>query len=691
MKKILTGIFITLISLATFTLTSLYADDLSITYDFNSETELDDFKAYLAETESSVNENFVSPDMLYDLNTSEGAITSTQYKGQGSGSTGNIAFLTLNKYVFKNLELDLVLRFAGTTWGWGGIALRQDNPGSSFRADGILAFAQTQGMATLWGSADFGGDITEGKKPSSFSSDTFFNFNVRLIGTNITVKVQSVDKTITYSEIEKTLPLSSVKEGFISIASIDNIHQFDKLTVQALDDDGNKISPKTSPQINQIKDINDVNIPVGKGINLEVYDENDEKIPNYLLRYSIDDDSKVSVNQQGYILGAELGNAVLKVSSVFDSSIYIEVNINITIGGTSTYYYDFTKENSTDSLTTSYVESASKDGGETAFSDYWIENTSGIKRINLPTYNSSDENIVSLYLKGRKFSNFEVTVRYLNSNQEYGWIGVTSGITTPTKRFIDSGQGFFIQKEGIATMWGNQINGPFEKGVAGYDISKWHTMRVKVYGKTAEIYIDNMDIPAFAKTFSTDLVDGDIGVFTSGPAEFIISTLSINYLDNQGNVLEFIPLDEVSIKNKISVAKKGDIFELDVDVIPSLASIDDLVVETDNSNIAFYNNGKIYFINAGKVNINIYSASNPSISDQMEVTVTKESVEELKPVGRDEDDYDFSNNQETDITDIDKNEVNNTPLIISISISGAILLISIVFLSIQIKKRKEEN
>ena len=75
----------------------------------------------------------------------------------------------------------------------------------------------------------------------------------------------------------------------------------------------------------------------------------------------------------------------------------------------------------------------------------------------------------------------------------------------------------------------------------------------------------------------------------------------------------------------------------------------------------------------------------------MEVTVTKESVEELKPVGRDEDDYDFSNNQETDITDIDKNEVNNTPLIISISISGAILLISIVFLSIQIKKRKEEN
>lgn len=623
--KILFAFLCSLI-LSGFFIVSISAEEAStIFYDFNTEDELFDFSPYFVEHESGTDGQLEPFSNRFDWE--KGTIISKKLS-LGNGSTGNIAFLTISKYRFQNFEAELVFNFVGdSSWGWGGLSFRQENVGNGWRSDGCLAFVQKEGYASLWGSDRFDDTVYEGGKPTSFNKNTPFLLKVKVVNNYAEVSVSNLEQSVIYSSVSHNFSKQEANySGYISIVSIDNTHAFHSLKITALDENGSPALLKQSHVPSEVSFLeNETIIPVGTAHVLEIK-VNPNNFPLSSLLWS-SSDSEIAIVKGGSIIGIKPGTVTITVCSPFNLDLKDEIELTFTEeGGPRANTYSFNATTLTDYFTANYVRSENDpEAGNEDFSEHWNFKENSIIRTGLNPGAASDRDIASIYLDNRRYQNFEATLIYRNNDGEYGWVGLTSGVTSRSNRFIDDGQGFFVQREGIATIWGSKIGGPYEAAINRYALTEWHALKVRVVNKTISMYIDDLINPVFVKTVEEKPQAGEIAVFTSGRAEFEIMSLTVNYLDDAGNIIELEEMKKLEFAKKIETASVGD--KINLEVVTEPVAFDDSIytVSTSNGNICFYNNGILYFIGVGEVTITVECKLNKDLRDSMTITVSDDS------------------------------------------------------------------
>jgi uncharacterized protein YjdB len=602
--------------------------ETTVSYNFDNTEELLDFSPFFVSNESGTNGSL---EPFSDRWREENSQVISSKLASGNGSTGNIAFLTLNKYQFQNFEAEIVMNFVGdASWGWGGISFRQENVGNGWRADGCLAFVQKEGYATLWGSEKFDDTVFEGNKPTNFNKSTPFLLKVKVLNNRADVQVSNLDSSLIYSTVTKTFSKTQANySGFISLASIDNSHAFDSLKITALNNDGNPTSLTPYSTVEKIEINSSVGTySVGEEVTLETK-VTPSNIPLDSLIWE-SNDPEVVIVKGGNLIAIKEGHATIKAYSPFNMDIKSEVSLIFTEQDEKPMSYIFNSASVLEDFTANYVRNDSDPlAGNEDFQNHWELTEDGTAiRTNLDSMANSDENISSLYLKGKTFSNFEATLIYRNLDDEYGWVGVSSGSISKTSRFMDDGQGLFVQREGVATIWGNKIGGPFEQSAPKYDTTSWHALKVRVVGKTVKMYVDDLINPVFIKTLEINPQPGEIGIFTSGRAKFEIKSFSVKYLSNEGDIIDIEEITTFKINNKITNANVGDKLSLEVFVEPSNSVDNTYSVSSTNGNICFYNGGRLFFIGEGEVTINVISNFDQTLNDSMTIKVTDKSSKE---------------------------------------------------------------
>lgn len=600
--------------------------ETTVEYSFDSATELNDFSAAYVATESGVNGTVGAFTDYFSHDAAAGKVTSKR-QNSGSGSTGAITSLVLNKYSFTNFHAEVVMDFDGdSSWGWGGLQFRKSLLNAGWRADGCFGFVQMEGHATIWGSSAFDDTTIEQKCSGGFSKNSPFLLTVEVVGRDCSVAVTSVDKQTTYAVKEYTFEKAeSVVEGYVALQSVDNSHNFYSLKITNLDADGNAIPLKENKVASEIT----LSAPaealqVGEPIKLDY--EVDGDMDEDTLAWSVNDESVAFVNG-GWLTGLKTGEVTVTVTSMLNP--LMTDSLTLTLGEADDKTYDFASDEAVSVLTPAYVAFKSDpNGGDESFLAHWAQTSDGtIKRTNLTTSTANDENFAYLYDKKMAHANFEATLVYRNTNAEYGWIGISSGMKLYNERCIDQGLGSFVQREGYPTTWGGDLGTEEVTGIA-YDQTAWHTLRVRVYGRTIEMYIDDMQTPASTRTCPKSLPEGYVGFFTTCQAVFEIASFTVKPLNASGAVIDFSGIESISFSNKVATAKVGDKLTLGVEIVGS--SEMELVynVKTSNGNIAFVNNGILYFISDGTVEISIECPSEARLTDSFTVTVEKAATGE---------------------------------------------------------------
>ena len=157
--------------------------------------------------------------------------------------TESFAILTLTKRTYVNFELTVDYKRDADTYYWPIIAFRQTEPGQYFLEDGVGAFIQRDGKATMWGGEGVGGPY-EGSSRSGYVDSDWHTLRLRVEGVNVSIYI---DDDVT-PMLSKDLPKNIFRHGYISLTSINNACSFRNLTIEELSivdiDAGEKQDPK---------------------------------------------------------------------------------------------------------------------------------------------------------------------------------------------------------------------------------------------------------------------------------------------------------------------------------------------------------------------------------------------------------------------------------------------------------------
>lgn len=594
----------------------------TVEYDFTTETEMNDFTSVYVATESGTGGTVGnSYNDYFNLDTANGKVTSVR-QGTGFGSTGSITSLVLNKYTFTNFQAEVVMSFEGdSSWGWGGLQFRKTILNTGWRANGCFGFVQREGHATIWGADEFDNDTKETRCNGGFVKNEPFLLTVRTVERDCTVTVSSVDKTRTFASISYSFKKpESVIDGYVALQSVDNAHNFYSLKVTNLDANGNEIALNANTGATSITlDKTVTSVPMGAPtkINYEVNGELDKGT----LAWSVSDPS-MAIISDGWITGLKQGTVTVNVSSMVNPTM--KDSVTLTIGAAGEKTYAFSDDADIAALTPAYVAFKSDpNGGDEAFDAHWTKTSNGtIQRANLTTSDANDENFAYLYDKSLAYTNFEATLVFRNSNAEFGWIGIASGTKVYNERCLDQGLGCFLQREGYPTTWGGDLGLVESKGNA-YDVNAWHMLRVRIYGRTIEMYIDSMETPVLTRACDKDFAEGYVGIMTTCKAAFELSSFTVRPLNASGEIIDLSGVQSISFADTVTTANVGDKLALSVTVEGQTAA--SLVYEftTSDENVAFINNGYLYFISDGEVVITVTCLGESRLTDSFTVTVAK--------------------------------------------------------------------
>ena len=644
MRKILTKIVFSLLLLFAVSFVMLNkvaaSSDTTIEYNFKELAALNDFEAiYATQSNGGYSQN-VNFNDYWKLDSN--GLTSTN-QNISSGSTNNISYLSLTKYVFTNFEAEIVGKFENTSsWGWMGLVYRQETAGRAFFDEGGFAGVQKEGTALIWGSNVQGSGPFEGSKPN-FDSQIDKRIKIRVVNKEVSVTVYDMEGN-TLSSVSNTKEDRVLTEGYVSIVSIDNHHNFSSFKITNLDSNGEATNLVPVIKMEQIEVLNkpttmDINETVSLNYNISTEDKNYNQI-------------KVSSSNSGVVIASGnsltaigTGTAEIHVYSALDSNncdtFTVTVTSNVANDGKITYVMD--SVSALDNIKHNYVpDSTGNNAGDyEEYNTYWeySEEYAGVVRINDKSNEPADD-IVSILIKDQKFTNYEMTLVYQNTNDNSGWIGFVGLHEVASKRFMDHGFGAFIQSEGYPTIWG-QGTGIHEQKDIVYDKSAIHILRLKVYNGIIEMYLDDMNNPALSYEIGSDKTNagGEIGVFVSG-AGYVIKSISYAYLKEDGSLNAYYPVDEFNVLGVPATAIVGESYKIET-VINSNATIQNIVLESSDSNICIARNGKLSFISSGVVTIKVYPEDAPELAKEYVITV------EEPDFGDDTDNQGGTNNENT--------------------------------------------
>lgn len=624
--KILLSLFVVL-ALSIISLNEVNAtSNTTIEYNFKELSTLDDFQAIYT---TASNGGFVQNVEFDDYWTLDGNGLTSINPTISNGSTDNISYLSLTKYVFTNFEAEFVGNFLFTnSWGWMGLVYRQESVGRGFFDEGAFAGVQSEGTALIWGSNQQGSGPFEGNKPGSNAQDDKL-VKVRVVNKEVSVTVYDMEGNV-LSSISNTIDSRVAIKGYVSLASVDNHHNFSSFKITNLDESGNPTSLSLAPKMEQIEVLNkptslDINQTVTLNYNITPEDETYSKIK------VLSSDTSVVIASGNSLTAIGTGTAEIKVYSALDSKNYDTFTVNVSTKVASDGKLGFVM-NSLESLnefTHNYVPDASgmNAGNYEDFSKYWSysEEYKGVVRTNDQSSDPAND-IVSFFVKDKVFTNYEMTIVYQNTNQNDGWIGFVGLHTVDEKRFMDNGFGAFIQSEGYPTIWG-QDTGIHEKTDVVYDKTAIHILRVKVYGDFIELYLDDMNTAVLSYQIGEGKLNagGAIGVFCSG-AGYVIKSFTYAYLNKDGSLNQYFPVTDFTVSNVPTTAKVGEKYEIET-TINSNATSQNVVMKTSDSNVCIAKKGKLVFIGSGVVVITIYPEDNPDLAKEYLIIVEDEIIE----------------------------------------------------------------
>lgn len=653
------------------------ASESTFSVDFDNENNYEDFTPFYVS--SGIGTDGMPTTFEENFKQESGYIQSI--RSHSNGSTDNNMYLSLTSYKFANFEANLVGRYVENGWGWFGITYRQQGLGFGALADGAFAGMEQECYSLIWGSPNQNEGSIEGKEvEGACNKKEWKRLNVKVVGDTTTVKVYELDDTLV-SQVSTTSSKNVKVDGFVSIASIDNNHDFKSFSITNLDDNGNPIPlVKASKGITSIKINNkDNSMSVGETKTLSYsYLPETESLDNIRLSSS---DSNVIIAKGSSITAIADGNATIKVFNQLNMSVFDSFDVNVSGIATNTgkKEYNFSSLSSLDDFRLNFVANVSTPGGEVANNGrYWTfdDSTKSVVRANVSNPDPADD-IASILLDGT-FDNYEISLIYSNPEGANGWVGVIGGQTDLTKRFQDEGYAAFVQKEGYPTIWGLQTNGISENRNVSYDKTAWHILKVKVYNGTIEVFVDDLNNSLLKKSYGSSIKKGRCGVFASGE-EIKIKTLSFAYLDKNGTEMEYFAVSSFKINNKITAGKVGQSVPLEY-LFNDNASNKNVVLVSSDSNICIAKNDKLTFIDGGNVTITAYPQDNPDLVDTLVINVTKDDKQPSE-IKIDDD----SSDQEEPNTN---NKTNNTIKIFNIVLLAINCLLIVAMTILFVLKKK---
>ena len=626
-KKIFKFIYPLILMIVCFVTTfNVYAaSETTLEYNFKEINTLEDFQAIHTTSAHGGVSTLVEFDDYWKLD--ENGLSSTNKK-ISIGSTDNISYLSLSKYVFSNFSAEITGKFTiENFWGWFGITCRQDMIGNGFFDDGVFCGVQMEGIPLIWGGVEQGGGPFEGQNPShnKLSEKTL---KIRVVNKQITVIVfNQNNKEI--SRVTNKFDERVIEDGFVSIASIDNNHTITNFKITNLDENGSPKKLVDAPIIDNIEVTNKVeNLSLNQNYKLE-YNVNSTNANLSQIRV-VSDNPDVILTSGNSLTALSEGAATIKVFSILNPNVFDTFTVNVSRNNVvdGRIVINMNSIENIDKLDHNYVlDVTGKDSGDyDDYTKYWRYNEqyNGIERIN-DNSNDPANDIASILIPKQLFTNFEITLVYQNTNKNKGWIGVIGGHTKENKRFMDSGFGAFVQTEGYATIWGEKTNGVHEEKGLAYDIDALHVMRVKVYNGLIELYIDNLNTPAITCEVGTTVTNtpGQIGVFSSGEG-YVIKSISYGYLNDDGTLREYLGVKDFDIQNMVDSAKVGDVITPEI-IVNEDATNKNIVIESSNSNVCIAKNGKLIFIGEGEVTLTFYPEDAPFLSKEYKINVSNTS------------------------------------------------------------------
>lgn len=602
----------------------------TVTYDFTSAEQLNDFTAIYGDDETV---NVVIEDSLENhwVHNTESGKVSTKRIDTDNGN--KIVELMLNKYKFTNFEAEVVMNWQqGAGWGWSGLAFRINSFTKMLRKGGCFAFAQDSGKATLWGDDEFGGALHEQEATNEgFNKNTAFLLAVKVVGKSCDVTLSSDDKATQYAALHVDFTKDeAVRNGYIAFGSYSDNHEFHSLKVTNLDENGNPIplveeinlkSLTLDKTVSSVKEGETVEL----GYTLDPASAQDKVDVNWTSS-----DTSVAVVKDGKVTGLKAGTAKITATAAIDASKTDSLDITVNSADKTTHYFTFEDEAVMSEFTAAYI--ANSEGGSEEWSEHWAVSDGLLKRVNLPESSSATHDIANLYLNDRLTEYFETTLIYRNSQDKSGWVGITSGTKSYSKRFLDEGLGMFMQIGGEATVWGLGTGDPSadngtQIATPNYGKTDWHILKVRAFGNTVELYLDNMLEPVLVKS-GISLKEGNVGIMTSEVAPFEFRSFEFKYLDENGNVIDFSDIESISIKNKIQTATVGETFTLDIETSPETNKELEYTFTTSNSNVAFVSGNVLRFITDGEVTVTVVCTKDKRLTDSMTVKVEKKAEPE---------------------------------------------------------------
>lgn len=144
-----------------------------------------------------------------------------------AAGTWRAALLTYNKQLYTNFELEVDYLQGASTYWWAAVIFRQSESKNMFD-DGAGIFVQEGGQMTMWGAIGVGGPYEKSPAIPDYDRNAWHHMKLTVQGNS--AKLQIDDQ----QPVEWTLQEVFYREGFVTLASINNDSQFDNFKITEL-------------------------------------------------------------------------------------------------------------------------------------------------------------------------------------------------------------------------------------------------------------------------------------------------------------------------------------------------------------------------------------------------------------------------------------------------------------------------
>ena len=569
---------------------------------------------------------------LDDLFTLENGLKVDTSVYSGNDVSENNIYVRYNAKSFRYFTAELVYSYDDDTRnGWAGFMFGYTNFTRKARwgdsPAGVEMFVQKDGQGTYSSARLNNSNYTEGVTPENWTAVGEHTLTITATGSGVILTADGTEViSVTAAEMEEAgYELTSASMGFYLTNAAFTAKKFSVSPLNAAGDPYQSVESISVAAPAQAEQFAAVEVqPTVTPADATMQD----------IGYILPDCAVANGNKLYFV---QPGEYTVTAYSVDDPTKTDEFTIEVTAAENYSHY-PATAAAAAENFDNYYVSTGgAKDGTMYPVENYWNFNEDGSMTLKEKYRSGVDAGYVLLYLKdivnGQAITtnSFELTYMVRTTLETpNGWHGV--GFTLGDRSTVPNQEGIsaFIQEEALkATIWGSGaagVSGPFEADSA-YTRGEWNLIKVKVYGEGTsriEMYINDMETPVITYS-ATNMPSRELALFTTT----IITIKDIYYapLDADGNTVETVYPQSVEILNDFTGVTAGDQVQLNVSLTPEDATDNTFSYSSSNALVATVNaSGLVTFLNAGQTTLTVRCNGDPSVYDEVTVTVVEKEV-----------------------------------------------------------------